>query len=485
MTVQELRESVAWITACIRSIHEAAIERAAVLTDASERSNAEALTADEQSRWDAGTAEIERLNALIARHEQVERMTAAGELRTESAPFTAPNVIVRDDPYSLDGLGFGQDQEIRSRALSALESVKVSGLRDDQREQAEKLIRGLSPELAARVVQTSSPEYRSAFVKMASSGGTAAATLTDGERTALQRAVTLGGTGNLAVPAVLDTTIIDTGSHSTNPFRQICTTKKIVGTSSWKGVSSAGVTASWDGEGVEVSDDAPTLAALDIPVFKGQVFVPFSVESEDWTDMEMSIANMIAISKDDLEGAAFANGNGTSAPQGFTVALDGTAQEIAPTTSETFAKADIDKLEAALDARFRTRASFVANKAWYAGIRAFETTVNTGSLLSRGSINGPGQLDLIGYPAYESSDMDSALPNAAVTADNFGLLFGDFAQAYYIVDRVGLSIELVPHLFHTTTNRPSGMRGFLAWFRTGGEVVNSKAVVMLSIPTAA
>ena len=137
MTVQELRESVAWITACIRSIHEAAIERAAVLTDASERSNAEALTADEQSRWDAGTAEIERLNALIARHEQVERMTAAGELRTESAPFTAPNVIVRDDPYSLDGLGFGQDQEIRSRALSALDSVKVSGLRDDQREQAQ------------------------------------------------------------------------------------------------------------------------------------------------------------------------------------------------------------------------------------------------------------------------------------------------------------------------------------------------------------
>lgn len=108
---------MAWITACIRSIHEAAIERAAVLTDASERSNAEALTADEQSRWrDAGTAEIERLNALlIARHQQVERMTAAGELRTESAPFTAPNVIVRDDPYSLDGrLGFGQDQEIRT-----------------------------------------------------------------------------------------------------------------------------------------------------------------------------------------------------------------------------------------------------------------------------------------------------------------------------------------------------------------------------------
>ena len=81
--------------------------------------------------------------------------------------------------------------------------------------------------------------------------------------------------------------------------------------------------------------------------------------------------------------------------------------------------------------------------------------------------------------------MDAVLPNAAATADNFGLIFGDIAQAYYIVDRVGLNIELVPTLFHTSNNRPSGQRGFHAFWRTGGEVVNATAAVMLSIPTAA
>lgn len=127
----------------------------------------------------------------------------------------------------------------------------------------------------------------------------------------------------------------------------------------------------------------------------------------------------------------------------------------------------------------------MANKAWYAGIRAFETTVDTGLLLSRGSINGPGQLDLIGYPAYESSDMDSALPNAAVNADNFGLLFGDFAQAYYIVDRVGLSIELVPHLFHR--HEPAFRHAWvprLVPYRWRGRQRRPSGAT-LSIPTAA
>ena len=57
--------------------------------------------------------------------------------------------------------------------------------------------------------------------------------------------------------------------------------------------------------------------------------------------------------------------------------------------------------------------------------------------------------------------------------------------AYYIVERVGLTVELIPHLFHTGNNYPSGQRGFYAWYRTGGEVVNATAAVMLSIPTAA
>lgn len=459
-------EGVEYLDACIRELNDQAAERE--------------FTADEQESFDAGLAERTRLVDLIERHNRVASLSSvpAAVERGDAATFTAPNMIVRDTPYSLEGIGYGDEQAVRSKALAAIEANTT--MRSEQQDEAERVVRGLDTSVAARVALTSAPDYISAFAKAVSGKEHL---FSDAERNAV-RAVTLGGTAGYAVPAPLDTTIVDTAAHSASPVRQLATTKKITGTY-WTGVSSAGVTASWDAESAEVSDDAPTLAQLQIPTFKGQAFVPFSVEAEDWASIAQDVGVMIANAKEDLEAAAFISGNGTSAAQGITTGLDGTSSEIAPLTAETFAKGDIDKLIGALPARFRRNAKFMANMTWYNAIRAFETTVNVGSLISTAPADYAGDFTLSGYAAYEASDMDGVLPNAAATADNFGLLFGDYAQGYYIVDRVGLNIELVPTLFHTGNNRPSGQRGFHAFWRTGGEVVNASAIVMLSIPTAA
>ena len=69
-------------------------------------------------------------------------------------------------------------------------------------------------------------------------------------------------------------------------------------------------------------------------------------------------------------------------------------------------------------------------------------------------------------------------------ATNYLLAFGDFSN-YVIVDRIGLSIELVPHLLHTSNNLPSGKRGILAWFRTGADSVNDSAFRLLNVATTA
>ncbi|MCB9376797.1 MAG: phage major capsid protein [Microthrixaceae bacterium] len=467
--IEELRTGVEYVAAELRTIHEAAEGRA--------------LDADEQARFDAGQAYITETRALIERHNDVARLSEIPEAveHNDAARFEAPGVIVRDEnPYDLSDVRMGDTQALRSKALRAIERDGV--MLDRHQEEAERVVRSLDPSIAARVAVTSSPAYGSAFVKAVSGREHL---FTSEEREAVARAATLGGTAGYAVPTPIDTTIIDTGTHSTNPFRQISTIKKITGTN-WTGVSSAGVTASWDGESAEVSDDAPTLAQPQIPTFKGAAFVPFSLEAEDWSSMASDVYQMITVAKDDLEGAAFVSGNGTSAPQGVTVALDGGSREIAPTVAETFTpKADLDKLFASVQARFRRNASVVANYVWINGIRAAETTVNVGDLVSRMPVDISGDWSVAGYPAYESSDMDAVLPVASADADNFGILFGDFAQGYYIVDRVGLNVELIPHLFHTSNNLPKGQRGFYAWFRTGAEVVNPAALAMLSIPTAA
>jgi predicted phage gp36 major capsid-like protein len=49
------------------------------------------------------------------------------------------------------------------------------------------------------------------------------------------------------------------------------------------------------------------------------------------------------------------------------------------------------------------------------------------------------------------------------------VLSGDFKQ-FVIVDRVGTSIDVIPHLFGAA-QRPTGQRGFCMHFRTGSNVL--------------
>lgn len=466
MTPEEIRDGVEYLDACLRDIHTAAEGRS--LDDA------------EQASFDEGLAERARLIELLERHNTIATLADVPASVVTPAP-SAPEVIVRNNPFDLSDLSLTAGAgEMRDRALRAVDAVE--GLEDRHREQAESLVRELPVAVAQRIVFTGSPAYRSAFQKVVSDRKEL---LTADERDALasyERAASLTNTaGGYAVPFTLDPTVIDTGAHSTNPFRQISRVVQTT-TNSWNGVTSAGVTASWDAEAAEVSDDAPTLAQPSIATFKGQAFVPFSVEiGGDWAGMEAEIRRMIAVAKNDLEGAAFATGNGTTAPQGIVTGLVGTSSAVAPATAETFAIADVYAVESALKASARANASWVANKTWYNKIRQFDTAGGAG-LWERIGAGQPGQL--LGYNAYESSDMDSVLPDASATDTNYAMVLGDFANGYVIVDRVGMNVELVPHLFGSN-RRPTGQRGFLAWFRVGAKVVSTSDFAMLSIPTTA
>jgi hypothetical protein len=53
---------------------------------------------------------------------------------------------------------------------------------------------------------------------------------------------------------------------------------------------------------------------------------------------------------------------------------------------------------------------------------------------------------------------------SALTAASKIMIFGDF-RYYLIVDRIGMTVELVPHLFGATNQRPIGARGLLAYWR--------------------
>lgn len=482
MTEQELRDAVTYIVACMRDIHTTATERGAGIEDAEARAEATTLTDDEQSRWDAGAAEVERLRGLIDRHVEIARLAnLPGHI---SAP-EAPNVNTRTsrDAFDLSTLRNAEPADLRARAIIAVESTEH--VSDQVRESALATLERADNkrgDLARHIIATGSTEYRQAFARVLAAMST---DVLDGdERKAFTEAreLTLGGTAGYATPYVFDPTIIKTGEGSVNPLREISTVRQIV-SDKWHGVTSGEVTASYVSEGDEANDDSPTLTDPSIEVHKAHAFVPFSIEAgEDWVGMESDIADLIRDAKDDLEAEKFTVGTGSGQPTGVITAVaawNSQSSIVDPNTAEAFGVADIYAVEEALPPRHRRNASFLANKAIYNKVRQLDTTGGA-ALWERLGAATPAQL--IGYPAREASDMDGEWEPGTTEAHNYLLLFGDFRK-FYIIDRVGLTVELVPHLLGSTRGYPTGKRGFYAYWRNGADVVDGNAFRLLDVPT--
>ena len=109
--VDKLRSDRAYVLDAMHAIRSAA--------DAETRST---LTEDEKARFDAGEKFVRECDEAIESHNTLARL-AQDPAHVERS-FSAPNVVVHDNPYSLDGIGFGDDQAIRSQALRALDAEK-------------------------------------------------------------------------------------------------------------------------------------------------------------------------------------------------------------------------------------------------------------------------------------------------------------------------------------------------------------------------
>jgi HK97 family phage major capsid protein len=191
------------------------------------------------------------------------------------------------------------------------------------------------------------------------------------------------------------------------------------------------------------------------------VFVPFSVEIEgDFMGLATSVASMISTAKDDLEASVFAVGTGSGQPTGICTALDGGSFDVAPLTANTFAVGDLRALWAGLPAKYRQRANWVMNSTNIIAAQSFGNAAAGGDFTVY--LTADGVQTLIGKPVAEASAMVDQK-----------IVLGDFSN-YVIVDRVGMSIELVPHLMGAN-RRPTGQRGFYAWFRNGADSVNDGA----------
>lgn len=453
MTIEEIRARQAEIRARLQEIDSEWANRS--------------MSDEARSEWNALNEEFEANETLhselVARRDRVENLAGGDENRERGADFQVPGAG-RDsstDIYDLSTIRSSVSgpeeatRQLRDRALRSIEQSQFPHPNADDdavRAHIEHLLNTVETEdgqLARRLLATGSPVYSRAFGK-----ALIGRPLSNEEQRALSLTDAAGG---FAVPYTLDPTIIHTSDGAINPLRQIARVEQIVG-DEWKGVSSAGITVSRAAEAAEASDDAPTLAQPSGKPTRVQGFIPFSIEAgANWPALQSEMATMLQDAKDLEEAESFTLGSGIGLnPEGIVTGL-GAGSAVETATALTFAVGDLHKVKGALPPRFRSRASWLASDTIYSLARQFDTSGGASHWVD---LNDDRPPRLIGKPAYEASEM-----SAVVAANELIAVYGDFNN-YLIVDRLGMQVELIPHLFGAN-QRPTGQRGIYAiWLNT-------------------
>ena len=470
MTLEEMKARLAEAQEALRSLHEAA---------------GDAPLGERQEEWDGLTAEVSQLRSDIAAIEA--RQATVRELGERPANREAPAVHVKPserEAFDLDEIRkmsySGDDflEKVTDQAKRAIEGAAYgTKAKEEAQERATELLETVdnsSRDLAKRMLLTGSADYERAFTKVLRHGSDA--WCTQEERQALLRAAqSLGGdaNGGYAVPFQLDPTVMLTSAGVRNPIRELARVETIVG-KEWQGVTSAGTSVS---RGAEASVAPASNFTLDQPVVRTnrvQGYTVFSLEIDlSWSALRSEITRMLVDAKAQEE-QSFITGDGTGVnPGGINGTLSG--QDVETTTQGAFVLADLFKLEEALDARWEDNASFLAHKTVYNKIRQFPTDGSAGSMnnLWTQNLADGNPRRLLDTPAYRATGMPSLTSALADTDGGVGaavMIYGDFKQ-FLIVDRIGMTVEMVPTVVDPTTGRPTGQRGVYAVWMNNSKIL--------------
>ena len=459
MNLSELRSKVAEVRdeiVTLSAIEEITVEDDAILTES--LATFETLSA-ELADVEARSARIEAAKATI-----VERASGVDSVQ-----------IMKPTETAID-MRTATRMQIKDAALKVLE-LDGSDLSARAGDSVESLIRAQNANvdgtlIAKRILATETPAYRSAFAKALTSSQPA---WTSEEARAISeyRAASEGtdAAGGFGVPVFIDSSIILTSGAAAAPVYNLAR-KVSVTNDEWKGVSSAGVTFSYDSEAAAVSDDAATLAQPTITVYKAAGFIPFSLEvGDDYPAFAAEMRRLLDGGFMDLVASGTVVG---SAPIGIFTALDAnTNVEVSVTTDGAFGAVDVLKLWKSLPERNKANASWIMSTGVENEIRKFAAAADAAYYTVNLAEGGIG--NLFGRPVYTT---DYAPDFTATTGAANICVVGDFSN-FVVAQRAGMTVELVPHLFDVTNNRPTGQRGFYAVARHGYDSVNDNGFRLL------
>ncbi len=462
-TPDELGAYIEVLDAHLRSIHQ------------SDEGELRDKTPDEQKAFDYGLKLRDVAIKKIEDHRSVQEIFRRKPKAVQRA--LANIKYGQDDPYG--DVRRMTTAEARDQALRSLDDRSTtSHMTDAQKVTVEKQVRR-DTDIARRILVTENEHYREAWLKLVTQPD-AGILLDDDERNAVRRfneyramsenTTTAGGYG---LPVFIDPSIILTAQESDNPFLQLARQVPVT-TNVWKGVSSAGVSWSFDTEAAQVSDDSPTLAQPSVTVHMARGFIPYSIEvGQDYPSFAEEMSGLLAAGYDELLVDKFTQGSGSGEPMGLLTALSAnTNVRVVIGGAPTIGTGDPYKVWKALPQKYRRRASWLMSVGVNNAIRQLGTSTQFHAFTA--NMREEWLDELFRKGVYESTYMPDVTTTTAATTGY--AIVGDF-QNFVIARRGGMSVELVPQLFRQTTagtgvGLPTGQRGWFAYARIGSGTSN-------------
>ena len=288
--------------------------------------------------------------------------------------------------------------------------------------------------------------------------------------------------GGYTVPEEMADTITEL-QRDVSPMRRLARVITTRSASFDMPVNLGGTGTGWVGEtAARPETTTPTFANVNIP--HGEIYANPAITQQLLDDSAYAlgefIAEEIARTFAEQEGAAFIAGNGTNKPLGFLtgtpVATDdsarafGTLQYIAGGAASTFSDDEkLVDLVFSLKSGYRQNGAWLMNSATLAVVSKFKD--GNGRFLWQDSLESGTPGRLLGYPVEVDEDMPD------IAADAFPIAFGDFRRGYVITDRAGVRLLRDPF-----TQKPYIM--FYATKRVGGKLVDTNAIKLLKVATA-
>lgn len=272
--------------------------------------------------------------------------------------------------------------------------------------------------------------------------------------------------------------------YETTPMRQLASVVSI-GTDKLEGpIDNGEADAAWIGETATRSQtDAPTVGMWEIPVHELYAYpmVTQRLLEDAKIDIEAWLGEKASSKFSRKENTAFVNGTGVNQPRGlltydtaatadatrawgvFQHVLTGTDGGFGATTNGSDKLLD---LIFEVKAAYRQAAKFLMARRTMGGVRKLKDGQGN-YVYGLGLREGALVENIYQFPVVDGEDMP-----AYTTADTLAIAFGDFAEAYTIVDRLGISV------IRDNITRP-GFVKFLMRKRVGGGAVNFEAVKFL------